>query len=150
MPSPTEKMTNIHDISDSNAQIGDGNKQYNQAGGAANVKNNIYVGVPSSMSASHRNSIALLEKLNGIQDKSQNEKDKLILRELSQLFMNNRGEKPGEKTGNFEFKNFWGSFFWGIGLASHGLSVFLPNFFLGKNWEEKKIREIMEKNKNQS
>ena len=55
-----------------------------------------------------------------------------------------------QKTGNFEFKNFWGSFFWGIGLASHGLSVFLPNFFLGKNWEEKKIREIMEKNKNQS
>jgi hypothetical protein len=23
----------------------------------------------------------------------------------------------------------------------------LPNFFLGKNWEEKKIREIMEKEK---
>ena len=39
---------------------------------------------------------------------------------------------------------------WGVGLVAHGLSVFLPNFFLGKNWEEKKIREIMEKNKNQS
>lgn len=39
---------------------------------------------------------------------------------------------------------------WGVGLVAHGLSVFLPNFILGKNWEEKKIREIMEKNKNQS
>ena len=37
---------------------------------------------------------------------------------------------------------------WGIGLIVHGLSVFLPNFVLGRNWEEKKIREIMEKNKN--
>ena len=39
---------------------------------------------------------------------------------------------------------------WGVGLIVHGLSVFLPNFILGKDWEEKKIREIMEKNKNQS
>lgn len=53
-----------------------------------------------------------------------------------------------QHTRNFEFKNFWGMFFWGIGLTAHGLSVFLPNFILGKNWEEKKIREIMEKNKN--
>jgi hypothetical protein len=39
---------------------------------------------------------------------------------------------------------------WGVGLVAHGLSVFLPNFILGKNWEEKKIRELMEKDKNQS
>ena len=38
--------------------------------------------------------------------------------------------------------------FWGIGLFAHGLSVFLPNFILGKNWEEKKIRELMERNRN--
>ena len=31
---------------------------------------------------------------------------------------------------------------------AHGLSVFLPNFILGKNWEEKKIRELMERNRN--
>ena len=37
---------------------------------------------------------------------------------------------------------------WGIGLFAHGLSVFLPNFILGKNWEEKKIRELMERNRN--
>lgn len=37
--------------------------------------------------------------------------------------------------------------FWGIGLAAHGLSVFLPPFMLGKSWEEKKIKELMDKEK---
>lgn len=37
--------------------------------------------------------------------------------------------------------------FWGIGLAAHGLSVFLPAFILGKDWEEKKIKELMDKDK---
>jgi hypothetical protein len=36
---------------------------------------------------------------------------------------------------------------WGIGLAAHALSVFVPTFILGKNWEEKKIRELMGKDK---
>ncbi|RZJ51219.1 MAG: 2TM domain-containing protein, partial [Chryseobacterium sp.] len=38
-------------------------------------------------------------------------------------------------------------FFWGIGLAAHALSVFLPTFVLGRDWEEKKIKELMDKNK---
>lgn len=42
---------------------------------------------------------------------------------------------------------YWTAIFWGIGLAIHGLSVFLPNFILGKNWEEQKIREFMNKEK---
>ena len=37
--------------------------------------------------------------------------------------------------------------FWGIGLAAHGLSVFLPAFILGRDWEEKKIKELMDKDK---
>lgn len=45
-------------------------------------------------------------------------------------------------------KNFSTALFWGIGLAAHGLSVFGPNFILGQNWEEKKINELMEKEKN--
>ncbi len=39
--------------------------------------------------------------------------------------------------------------FWGIGLAIHGLSVFGPKLFLGKKWEENKIKELMEKEKKQ-
>lgn len=48
----------------------------------------------------------------------------------------------------FQFKNFTTAFFWGIGIMAHGLSVFGPEIFLGKNWEERKIKELMEKDKN--
>ncbi len=37
---------------------------------------------------------------------------------------------------------------WGIGVAVHGMSVFNYMPFLGRDWEEKKIRELMEKEKN--
>lgn len=47
----------------------------------------------------------------------------------------------------FQFKNFMTAFFWGIGLVAHGLSVFMPNWIMGQNWEERKIREFMEKEK---
>ncbi|MEN9336135.1 MAG: hypothetical protein RLZZ500_1122 [Bacteroidota bacterium] len=36
------------------------------------------------------------------------------------------------------------AFFWGIGLLGHALSVFIPEFILGKNWEDRKIRQFME------
>jgi len=36
---------------------------------------------------------------------------------------------------------------WGIGVAVHGMSVFNYMPFLGRDWEEKKIRELMEKDK---
>ncbi len=51
--------------------------------------------------------------------------------------------------------NFWSwinfntALFWGIGLAAHGLSVFGKNIFFGKNWEERKIQELMEKEKSE-
>ncbi len=47
----------------------------------------------------------------------------------------------------WQHNQFWGFGLWGIGLIIHGLSVFVPNFFLGRDWEEKKIQEILEKNK---
>jgi len=39
------------------------------------------------------------------------------------------------------------AFFWGIGLVAHGLSVFGHDIFFGSNWEEKKIKELMDKEK---
>lgn len=48
----------------------------------------------------------------------------------------------------FKMHNFFTAFFWGLGLLAHGLSVFLPNMILGNNWEEKKIQELMKKEKN--
>lgn len=34
---------------------------------------------------------------------------------------------------------------WGIGIASHAITTFSINPFTGKNWEERKIQEILEK-----
>ncbi|GAB2777202.1 2TM domain-containing protein [Salinimicrobium soli] len=48
-----------------------------------------------------------------------------------------------------DLSNYATAFFWGIGLLAHGAGVFAPDFFFGKKWEEKKIRELMEKEKRQ-
>lgn len=46
---------------------------------------------------------------------------------------------------------FWPMFGWGIGVAIHGFKVFNCFPFLGKDWEEKKIKELMDKeNKNKN
>lgn len=37
------------------------------------------------------------------------------------------------------------AFFWGIGLFFHFIGVFGFNFILGKNWEQRKMDEFMEK-----
>lgn len=50
---------------------------------------------------------------------------------------------PGESF--FQFKTFMTAFFWGIGLFAHAMSTFIPYFILGKDWEERKIKELMEK-----
>jgi hypothetical protein len=44
---------------------------------------------------------------------------------------------------------FWPLLGWGIGVLFHGMKVFNYSPFLGKNWEERKIKELMEK-ENQS
>ena len=62
------------------------------------------------------------------------------------VFINVKNLDPGETY--FQFKNFMTAFFWGIGLLAHGLSVFVPNWIMGQNWEERKIKEFMEKEKN--
>ena len=41
---------------------------------------------------------------------------------------------------------YWVTIFWGIGIVLHASKVFiLKGKFLGKEWEEKKIKEIMDK-----
>jgi hypothetical protein len=51
--------------------------------------------------------------------------------------------EPGESY--FQFKNFFTATFWGIGLLAHVIVVFLPNLGFMKDWEEKKIRKLMDK-----
>ncbi len=47
----------------------------------------------------------------------------------------------------WSFGTFTTAFFWGVGLAFHFLSVFGPDFFFGKKWEDRKIREFMDRDR---
>jgi hypothetical protein len=51
------------------------------------------------------------------------------------------------KYGFWSFGTFSTAFFWGIGLLFHFLGVFGKDFLFGKNWEEKKIKEFMDKDR---
>lgn len=39
----------------------------------------------------------------------------------------------------------WPAFFWGIGLAFRAYKVFAVDSFFGKKWEERKIKEYIDK-----
>ncbi|MEM9679270.1 MAG: 2TM domain-containing protein [Bacteroidota bacterium] len=45
----------------------------------------------------------------------------------------------------WNFGTFATAIFWGIGLVFHFLGVFGPNFMFGKDWEKRKIKEYMER-----
>ena len=42
---------------------------------------------------------------------------------------------------------YWPLMWWGIGVVFHGLKVFEVFPTMGKDWEERKIKEFMEKEK---
>jgi cell division protein FtsW (lipid II flippase) len=47
----------------------------------------------------------------------------------------------------WRWESFATALFWGIGILAHGTSVLGGNLLFGKNWEERKIKEFMEKDK---
>lgn len=53
----------------------------------------------------------------------------------------------GNNENFWQFGHFSTAFFWGIGLAAHWASVFGKNIIFSKDWEERKIREFMDKDK---
>ncbi|WP_396174894.1 2TM domain-containing protein [Flavobacterium sp.] len=69
-----------------------------------------------------------------------------VIINLMIIIVNYQNLDPGESY--FQYKNFTTLLFWGIGLVAHGFSVFVPQWFLGNNWEERKIKELMDKEKN--
>lgn len=44
----------------------------------------------------------------------------------------------------------WAAFGWGLGIALNAVKVFGVNPFLGKKWEERKIKEFMKEEENQN
>ncbi|MBP1841583.1 2TM domain-containing protein [Formosa algae] len=65
---------------------------------------------------------------------------------LMLVFININNLEPGESY--LQWKNFITLGSWGIGLLAHGVSVFLPTLVIGKNWEDEKIKSLMDKEKN--
>jgi hypothetical protein len=53
------------------------------------------------------------------------------------------GDSFEEAFSNFGVYSTW--IFWGIGVFFHWLGVFGFNSLFGKNWEENKLKEIMDK-----
>jgi len=64
------------------------------------------------------------------------------------FIVNTQNLAPGESY--FQFKNFLTAFFWGIGLLAHGMATFVPYFILGKDWEERKIKQLMEQERKEN
>lgn len=62
------------------------------------------------------------------------------------VFQNIENLEPGESY--FQAHNFITFTLWGIVLIIHALTTFLPNFIFGSDWEARKIKEIIEKEKN--
>ncbi|WP_228394017.1 2TM domain-containing protein [Chryseobacterium artocarpi] len=66
-----------------------------------------------------------------------------VIVNLMIVYYNYTHLKPGESY--FQFKNFFTATFWGIGLLAHAAVVLLSKNGYLQRWEEKKIRELMEK-----
>jgi len=47
----------------------------------------------------------------------------------------------------WDFGTFAIWIFWGIGLFFHAMGVFGPNIFFGKDWEQRKMNEFMDEDK---
>lgn len=54
-------------------------------------------------------------------------------------------ESYREAFSNFGVYSTW--IFWGVGVLFHWFGVFGFNVFLGKNWEDRKLKEILDKEK---
>lgn len=63
------------------------------------------------------------------------------------LIVTTRGE--GLIKGLGDISSYSTIFFWGIGLLAHWASVFGSGFIFGKKWEERKIKELMNREKKQ-
>jgi len=63
------------------------------------------------------------------------------------LMQDDDGDSLGEVIQNFGVYSIWGS--WGIGIFFHWLGVFGFNV-IGKNWEERKLKEILDKEERNS
>ncbi|MDJ0646253.1 MAG: 2TM domain-containing protein [Flavobacteriaceae bacterium] len=60
----------------------------------------------------------------------------------------NSGESLADILSSFGVYSVW--LFWGIGIFFHAIGVLKTNVFFGKKWEERKIKQYMGEDKEQS
>lgn len=74
----------------------------------------------------------------------------LIVNSLIAGFKVARNLRIGESINDaiFDFSTMSSWMLWGVGLAIHGFAVFGLPKILGDNWEEEKIKQFMEEEKN--
>jgi hypothetical protein len=65
----------------------------------------------------------------------------IIVSSLNRIYIGNHFEIRGFQ--NWEIYST--AFYWGIALVIHAFTVFGPDIFFNGNWEQKKIREYMDK-----
>jgi len=56
----------------------------------------------------------------------------------------------GEFEDLWEWQTYNTAIFWGIGILFHAFNVFGMGVLLGKDWEDRKIKELIEKDKRDS
>lgn len=61
------------------------------------------------------------------------------------MFLISRNVQQGDPLNDID--NYWTAIFWGVGVLVHAIRVFVPNVILGRDWEERKTRELMDKYK---
>ena len=65
----------------------------------------------------------------------------IIISNLNNGFIGNRIEIRGFR----DWEVYSTTFYWGIALAIHAFTVFGPDIFFNKDWEDRKIQKYMEK-----
>ncbi|MFH6968586.1 2TM domain-containing protein [Flavobacterium sp. FlaQc-28] len=65
----------------------------------------------------------------------------IIISNLNNGFIGNRIEIRGFR----DWEVYSTAFYWGIALAIHAFTVFGPDIFFNKDWEDRKIQKYMEK-----
>jgi hypothetical protein len=71
----------------------------------------------------------------------------LLVYVLVNLFILGRKYYDDGSVNFYDWDTFSTPIFWGIGIIAHASSVFGKDLFFSDNWEERKIKEYMEKEK---
>lgn len=65
----------------------------------------------------------------------------IIISNLNRHYIGNHFELRGFQ----DWENYSTAFYWGIALVIHAFTVFGPDIFFGKDWEQKKIQKYMDR-----